>query len=70
MDERSIREFLMANWRKIIGGIIGLLVALLFITFGFLAGFFILICVSIGIYIGWRIDDQGMDDFFDKFRQR
>jgi len=70
LDERRITEFFYEHWRKILGGVVGLIVALIFITFGFLSGLFIIICVGIGIYIGYRVDKEGVDEFIDKFRQR
>ncbi len=70
MEERQLRELLYRHWRKIAGGLIGLLVALIFISFGFLAGLFLIICIAAGVYIGWVIDQEGWDEFIDKFRRR
>ncbi len=70
MDERQISDFFYRHWRKILGGIIGLVIALIFIGFGFWAGFFILICITAGIFLGWLIDREGLDGFLDRFRRK
>ncbi len=70
MEERQLRELFYRHWRKIAGGIIGLLVALIFISFGFLAGLFLIICIAAGVYIGWLIDQEGWEEFINRLRGR
>jgi len=70
LEERQLRELFYRHWRKIAGGIIGLLVALIFISFGFLAGLFLIICIAAGVYIGWLIDQEGWEEFINRLRGR
>lgn len=56
MDEQSFLKFIKDNPGKILGGILGLLVAIIIVLFGFLRGLFILLCVSAGVYLGARAE--------------
>ncbi len=52
----SIERFFSENRGKVIGGLIGLLVALIITLFGFWKGIFIIISVLAGVYIGGRLE--------------
>lgn len=45
-------KWVKANMGKTIGGIAGLVIAILVLTIGFFRTLFIIICVGLGIYIG------------------
>ena len=55
-------DFLWELWNlhrgKIIGCILGLIIAIIIITFGFLKALFIILCTIIGYYIGKFIDNK------------
>lgn len=69
LDEHSILKFIKENPGKILGGLCGLLVAVVVVVFGFWRGLFILFCVSAGIYLGARAEnDEGISRFLEKIR--
>lgn len=49
-------DFWYEHKDKIIGGILGLIVALLFVIFGFWQGLFIIVLVLVGAFLGSRTD--------------
>ena len=57
-----LERFLTFVWEehrgKTIGVLIGLLAAILFLTFGFWRTLFIIICIVLGYIIGKRIDED------------
>lgn len=69
MNESLWWEFLSQHWRKIIGGLVGFLFAFIFIKFGILKGFFIILCIVTGVLIGWRLDlGEGIKGLFTIFK--
>jgi uncharacterized membrane protein len=44
------------HWGKILGGLLGLIFALLVVNYGFWLSLFIFLCIAIGLLIGWRLD--------------
>lgn len=55
------------NWGKILGGLLGLVFALLVVNYGFWLSIFIYLCIALGIYIGWRLDMRhGLGRVFKK----
>lgn len=63
--------FIQENWGKILGGLLGLLVAVIIVFFGFWKGIFIIICILIGIFLGGRIEkSEGLQNFFYRFWNR
>lgn len=68
MSDFSWWNLLSRHWGKILGGLIGLVFALLIVKFGFWKGIFIMICIAVGIYIGWRIDEnKGLRNLLERF---
>lgn len=57
MDE--LLKFAKENPGMIIGGLIGLLIAIIIVVFGFWRGVFIILCVLAGVVIGARIETSG-----------
>jgi uncharacterized membrane protein len=53
-----LRELAESHRHKIIGGLGGLVFALLVIRFGFLWTLFILLCSGTGYWIGKRLDEE------------
>jgi len=47
------------NWGKILGGLLGLVFALLVLYYGFWWSLFIYFCIGIGLFIGWKLDATG-----------
>lgn len=71
LDEHSVLKFIKENPGKILGGLCGLLVAIVIVIFGFWRGFFILLCVSAGVYLGARVENNGgINEFLEKIRFR
>ncbi len=56
MSEHNWWNFINAHWGKILGGLLGLVFALLVINVGFWWSVFIYFCVAIGLLIGWRLE--------------
>lgn len=68
MFEDLFRDLAQNHRGKIIGGLLGLVFALLFLRFGFWATIFIAVLVAVGYFIGKRLDDTQEDiwDLLDK----
>ncbi len=56
MSEMQFMDTINKHWGKILGGLIGLIFALLVVNYGFWISIFIFICIAIGLLIGWRLD--------------
>ena len=56
MTRQVFRQFVTEHWGKIIGGLAGLIIGLVFIIFGFWRSLFIFLCVGLGIYLGMILD--------------
>ncbi len=68
MDNNSIwMNLISKHWGKIIGGLLGLIIGIIFLNFGFLKTIFLLFIVTVGIYLGGRQLDGNSDlkSFFD-----
>jgi len=64
-------DFLLKNLGKIIGGLIGLLVSVILISFGFWKGLFIIFCIGVGAFLGWRLDDsEQLRQFWERLLHR
>lgn len=68
MFEEMFRELAQHHRGKVIGGLLGLVLALLFLRFGFWATLFIALLVAVGYVVGKRLDDTQEDiwDLLDK----
>ncbi|MGI6328340.1 MAG: DUF2273 domain-containing protein [Dethiobacteria bacterium] len=61
-------RFAKENPGKILGGAIGLLIAVIIVVFGFWRGIFIILCVLAGVLIGARVETNGgLRNLWDKF---
>ncbi len=56
MSEMNWLVVISKHWGKILGGLLGLIFALLVINYGFWWSVFIFICIGIGLLIGWKLD--------------
>ncbi len=56
MSEKNWWQIISEHWGKILGGLLGLVFALLVINVGFWWSVFIFLCVGIGLLIGWRLE--------------
>ena len=66
--ENNIFSFVQENPGKVIGGLVGLVMAVLFVIFGFWKGLFIILSVLAGIYIGAKAEkNEGFRNFLDRF---
>jgi uncharacterized membrane protein len=52
----NILKFINENFGKIVGGFLGLLIALIIVVFGFWKGVFIIFCILAGIFIGAKVE--------------
>lgn len=67
LTEHSNLRFINENLGKILGGFLGLLVAIVIVLFGFWRGLFIILCVSAGIYLGaWAEKNEGLSKILDR----
>ncbi len=58
MWEQVIELLLVQHRGKTIGVSLGLLASILFVSFGFLRTLFIIICITVGYFIGKQLDDK------------
>jgi uncharacterized membrane protein len=58
VDWEWLRDVAQNHRNKVIGGLGGLVVALLIYRFGFLWTLFILLCSGIGYWVGKRLDEE------------
>ncbi len=66
MQEINWSTFISQHWGKILGGLIGLLFAILVLNYGFLSSVFIFACMGAGLFIGWRLDlGKGLGNLFN-----
>lgn len=56
MTKQVLRQFLAEHWGKVIGGLLGLVVGLAIILFGFWRTLFIFFCIALGTYAGKLFD--------------
>jgi uncharacterized membrane protein len=56
VTRKVFRQFVAEHWGKIVGGLAGLIVGLVFIIFGFWRSLFIFLCVGLGVYLGMILD--------------
>jgi len=69
MGDINWLELISLHWRKILGGAIGFLIALIIVIFGFGWGLFIIFCVALGVLIGWQLESEdGIHGLFEWFR--
>ncbi len=67
MLERFLTIICEEHRGKAIGVAIGLVAAILFLSFGFWRALFIIFCIAIGYFIGKRIDeDKNFDQWIKK----
>ncbi len=59
MSEFNFRDLLIKHWGKIAGALVGLIFALVVVSFGFWKGIFIVICVIAGLILGWYAQEDG-----------
>ncbi|HHT02409.1 MAG TPA: DUF2273 domain-containing protein [Firmicutes bacterium] len=58
MWEKLLLEFINSHRGRLMGGLLGLILALLVLHYGFLAALFIAACVAGGYLIGRRLDEE------------
>ncbi|NLJ72727.1 MAG: DUF2273 domain-containing protein [Syntrophomonadaceae bacterium] len=58
MWEKLLLSLINKHRGKTIGILIGLLASILFISYGFWKAIFIIICISLGYFIGRKIDED------------
>lgn len=66
-----IRDLITNHQGKLLGILVGLIFGLIIIKFGLIAGFFLIICILIGYFIGKRYDEGDYVEFIERiFRNR
>ncbi|MGE5449919.1 MAG: DUF2273 domain-containing protein [Methanomassiliicoccales archaeon] len=58
MLDKLVLYILQEHRGKLLGVLLGLLVAILFVTLGFLKTMFIVLCIVVGFLLGKAIDEQ------------
>ncbi len=67
MDTSLLKELILNNWGKILGAICGLLLGLLFIWYGFWKTILIILCLAVGIFLGFQLEkNQNFKSWLDK----
>ncbi len=62
-----LHDLLKNHLGKLMGSVIGFIVAVLIIFFGFFKTLFIIFCVLVGYFIGKKIDNNDrVSDFLDR----
>jgi uncharacterized membrane protein len=56
MSELNWWILISRHWGKILGGLLGLIFALLVVNYGFWISIFIFLCIAAGLLIGWHLD--------------
>ena len=56
MWQEILMKLFMPSRCRIIGATVGLVVGILFLLLGFFATVFLLVCIGIGFYIGYKMD--------------
>ena len=60
-------KVLNENFGKVLGGFLGLLVALIIVAFGFWKGIFVIVCILAGIFIGAKAEKhEGVRNLLDR----
>lgn len=65
-----IKYQLQEHCGRTIGVVLGFIIALCILIFGFFPTLFVVICMGIGLYIGTKIDKQEDSEFVDGFLYR
>lgn len=67
MFKERLLNFLSMNFGKVIGSFLGLLIGILFFTLGFFKTILLIILISLGYYIGNKIDKhESIIEILDK----
>lgn len=61
-----MQEFFQQYKYAILGGGVGLVLAILLLTIGFFKTILVIVCVVLGVYIGLYLNSIG---FFDRFKK-
>ncbi len=68
MSDLNWSVIINRHWGKILGGLVGLIFALLVVNYGFWLSIFIFLCIAIGLLIGWRLDvNNGFGRFLNRY---
>jgi uncharacterized membrane protein len=59
MPDLNWWNLMSRHWGKLLGGLLGLIFALLVLKYGWWGALFIIACTAVGIFAGWRIDVFG-----------
>ncbi|EEG78327.1 DUF2273 domain-containing protein [Dethiobacter alkaliphilus] len=67
MNSKVLRQFLSDHWGKVVGGLIGLIIGLSIILFGFWRSVLLFTCIALGIYLGRMFDrHEGLQNFLQR----
>jgi uncharacterized membrane protein len=68
LSKQILRQFLAEHWGKVVGGLAGLLVGLVFVIFGFWRSLVIFTFVILGVYLGKTLDrNDSLRGLFQRF---
>ncbi|MBO8159198.1 DUF2273 domain-containing protein [Thermosyntropha sp.] len=72
MWEKFLFLLLEEHRGKVLGVLLGLVAAILVVTYGFLKALFIMLCIGLGYFIGKKVDEKQDIDVWLKqiFRNR
>ena len=69
MSGKILRQFITEHWGKILGGVIGLLIGLTILLFGFWRSMLLFACITLGVFVGSRLFDRhdGLQGLLQRF---
>lgn len=68
MSRNTFRQFLSEHWGKVLGGLLGCLIGLIIIVFGFWRSLLLFFCIFAGIYLGRLFDrHEGLQNLLQRF---
>ncbi|HZK25858.1 MAG TPA: DUF2273 domain-containing protein [Oscillospiraceae bacterium] len=56
MPAKTLRQFIVEHWGKILGGALGLIVGLCILLLGFWRSVLLFLCIAVGVYLGRLFD--------------
>lgn len=67
MTGKVMRQFLAEHWGKVLGGLLGLIIGLSIILFGFWQSVLLFLCIILGVYLGKTFDrHEGLQKFLQR----
>jgi len=67
VSAKAWRQILAQHWGKVLGGLLGLIVGLAILLFGFWKSLLLFACIAIGVYVGRLFDHhEGLQNLLQR----